>query len=368
MPDREHAEIGNAAHGDDSSVTDFSGTKSPATSPNGRLGAIRERLGWSSLEHRIPPVANRLPYMLGGLTLFGITVLIATGMLLDQFYSPTPLAAHDSVVFIMSRVTLGNWVRGLHYWGATVAFVSMFLHLCYVFYRRGYARPREVTWLAGVGLFILLFALVFTGTVLKADQEGGEALAHAVAGAKMSGPPGLLLSPEFAASTTLLTRLHNAHVSVLPILLLALLGLHLMLIRVHGIKSSERSTVPFTHHVRRLSGFALLLFAFLATLAAVFPPALGHPAVEGVEITKPFWPFLWIYAVENTFGMVGMIIAPAILFGFLFAVPLLDRGHRSTDVRPRARWVLVAALIVLALYVGGIIYGVFAPQVQHLGM
>ena len=329
-------------------------------------GGLKERLAWEALEYRIAPVANRLPYMLGGLTFFGILLLIVTGLFLDQFYNPSPLAAHDSVLYIMTRVPLGNWVRGIHYWAAALVLVSVVLHLAYVFWRRSYARPREVTWWAGILLLLIIFGLVFTGTVLRADQEGTEALAHAVAGAGLVGPLGAILSPDFARSTTLLSRMHNVHVSLLPILLFAFIGLHFFLIRYLGIHAHEPKTVPFTHHLRKLTGYGLVLIALVGTVAALFAPGLGYPGIAGVEVTKPFWPFLWIYTVENTFGLWGMIFAPLVLFGFLFVVPLLDRGRDHQT--PRPRWLSALAVVMLVLYVGGIIYGVFAPQVQHIGM
>lgn len=327
---------------------------------------VKQRLAWDALEYRIAPVANRLPYMLGGLTFFGIIVLIVTGVLLDQFYNPSPVGAHDSIVYIMTRVPMGNWLRGLHYWGAALVLVSVVLHLVYVFWRRSYLRPREVTWWAGVALFIVIFGLAFTGSVLRADQEGSEALAHAVAGAKLVGALGAPLTPDFTRSTPLLARLHNAHVSLLPIVLFALVGLHFWLVRYLGIHAHEPRTVPFTNHLRRLTGVGLLLFAFLGVLAAVVPPGIGFAGIEGVEVTKPFWPFLWIYTVENTMGIWGMILAPVVLFGFLFVVPLLDRTRDETQRRPR--WFVGLAVLLLALYVGGIVYGVFAPQMQHIGM
>ena len=333
---------------------------------SGWRAKLRERLALNALDYPIPPSANQIRYMLGGLTFVGIIVLILTGLFLDQFYNPSPLTAHDSVLYIMTRVRLGNWIRALHYWAATVVFITVFLHLCYVFWRRSYAKPREVTWWAGVALFLILFLLLFTGTVLRGDQEAGEALAHAIAGAKLAKALGSVMRPDWAASTTLFTRMHNIHVSLLPLTLLALIGLHFMLIRVLGIHAHEPKTERFSNHLRKLSGVGLLLFAGLGMLAALAPPGIGHPAVEGVEVTKPYWPFLWIYSVENTAGMTGMVFAPAILFGFLAAVPLLDRGDHTYH-RP-TRLVLTLALIMLALYVGGIIYGVFAPLKQHLGM
>ncbi|MEW5916464.1 MAG: hypothetical protein AB1762_08665, partial [Gemmatimonadota bacterium] len=215
-------------------------------------------------------------------------------------------------------------------------------------------------------LFLTIFALAFTGSVLRADQEGSEALAHAVAGAQLVGSLGAPLTPEFTASTPLLARLHNAHVSLLPIVLLGLVGLHFWLVRYLGIHAHEPKTVPFTQHLRRLTGFGLLLFATFGILAALFPPGIGQPGIEGVEVTKPFWPFLWIYTVENTLGIWGMLLAPLVLFGFLFVVPVLDRGHNHSTRQPR--WLVGVATALLALYVGGIIYGVFAPQMQHIGM
>lgn len=326
---------------------------------------VRERLALDGLDYPIAPTANRLVYMLGGLTFFGILLLVVTGILLDQYYNPSPVAAHDSMMYIMTRVPLGYWVRGLHYWAASIVLVSVFLHMSYVFWRRSYLRPREVTWWAGVGLFMVLFALAFTGTVLRADQEGGEALEHAIAGSKMTGWMGFPLSPDFTTSTTLLSRLHSAHVSLLPLVMLALIGLHFWLIRSLGINSTEPKSSRFSDHLPKLGGYALLLLGLAGTLAAFFPPGIGHPSVEGVEMTKPFWPFLWIYVVENTWGMTGMVIAPIVIFGFLFIIPLVDRPREG---HPRHGLLTTISLIMLALYVGGIIYGVFAPQQQHMGM
>ena len=349
-------------------------TAVPPKAPRG-VGAVQERLALGDLDYPIAPSANRLPYMLGGLTFVGILVLIITGVLLDQFYNPSPTAAHDSIVYIITRVPLGNWVRGLHYWAATIVLVSVVLHIGYVFWRRSYLRPREVTWWAGVGLFVLLFGLGFTGTVLRGDQDGTEALEHFVAGARLVGALGAPFSPDFARSTSLLGRLHSMHVSLLPLLLLGLIGLHFWLIRALGIHTHEPKTSRFTRHLPRLAGYGLLLVAAIGVLAAAFPPGIGHPGVSGVEVTKPFWPFLWIYAVENTVGMTGMVFAPLVLFGFLFLVPLLDRGghpagegHGHESGRARPRWLLGLAVLLLLLYVGGIVYGVFAPQMEHLGM
>ena len=325
-------------------------------------GTFRERLALDRLEYGIPPVANRWPYMLGGLTFFGIVVLVVTGILLDQFYNPSPVGAHDSIVYLVTRVPLGRWIRSLHYWSATFVTLSIVAHLSYVFWRRSYTRPREATWWAGVALALVLFVLVFTGSVLRADQEGSEALAHAVAGAQLLGWLGAIVTPDFTRSVPLLARMHNLHVSVLPIVLFAVIGLHFWLIRHLGIHDPAPKTVRFSQHLRKLSGFALVGFGLIGILAAVAPPGLGFPGIEGTEVTKPFWPFLWIYTVENAAGLWGMLIAPLVLFGFLAVVPWLDRVPEAQ----RPRWLTVLALIMLVFWLGGIIYGYFAPQQQHI--
>jgi quinol-cytochrome oxidoreductase complex cytochrome b subunit len=107
----------------------------------------------------------------------------------------------------------------------------------------------------------------------------------------------------------------------------------------------------------------LLLYAGIDALGALFPPGIGFPAIEGVEVTKPYWPFLWIYAAENAMGLWGMIVSPAALFAFLVAVPVLDRGGSR-----RARWLSTLAAVVLAALLGALAYGALAPKVQHLGM
>ena len=304
--------------------------------------------------------------MLGGLTLVSLLLLIGTGIILDQYYSPTQLDAHNSVVYIMTRVPLGNWVRAIHHWAATTAFVSVALHLGLVFWRRSYRSPRAATWLTGVALLLVVFGLIFSGSVLPTDQEAVEAMAHAVAGAKMSGPLGAVLTPDFTPSTSLLSRMHSVHVSLLPLALLAIVSAHFLLIRAIGIHAEGAPTATFSQHLRKLSGAGLLLAAGIGALAALAPHGLGHPGVEGVEVTKPAWMFLWIYAVENTMGMVGMLVAPVVLFGFIAVVPWLDRN--PAPGAPRPRWLVALALVLLAAWVGGIIYGFVAPQQQHLGM
>lgn len=333
-----------------------------------RRGAdwLVSRLALSALDYRIPKAANRWTYMLGGLTGFLIVVLIATGLYLAQFYSPTPAGAHDSVLYIISRAPLGDWVRGLHYWSAGAVTLTVTAHLVYVFWRRSYKRPREVTWWAGVGMAGLIFLLIVTGAALRYDQEGFEALAHFVAGGQLTGALGAFFTESFTRSTTLLSRIFSLHTSLLPLALLGLMGLHFWLIRHLGIHAPADETGVFRRHAVRLAGGGLLAASLVGLLAVLFPPGLGYPAVAGAEVTKPFWPVLWVYGLENVLGAWGMVLGPAALFGFLAAVPFLDR--RGGDDPGRHGWLgwigLLVGLCVLALW----LYGVFGARQQHIGM
>lgn len=292
----------------------------------GRSGrAIGERLGLGGLDYEIPREAQRWTHLLGGLTAFFILLLVATGVYLAQFYDPTSVGAHASVQYIITRAPLGDWARSLHYFSAAGAVITVVTHLVVVFRRRAYRYPREVTWWAGVAMAGLLFLLVVTGSALRYDQEGFEALTHFVAGGELTGGPGRFFTADFTPSTSLLSRVFSLHTSLLPLALLALIGLHFWLIRQLGIASADEQRTVFRKHVIRLTGISLLALAVAGALAALAPEGLGYPPVAGAEVTEPFWPVLWVYGLENLLGAWGMVLGPAVVFAFLVTVPLLDR-------------------------------------------
>lgn len=330
-----------------------------------RVNGIAGRLGIDGLNYEIPAEAQRWPYMLGGLSAFLLVVLVLSGLYLEQFYNPTPAGAHDSVLYIITRAPFGDWVRSVHYWSAGALVLSVAAHLTWVFWRRSYRKPREITWWAGVGLAGLIFLLLVTGTALRFDQEGYEALAHFVAGGRLTGALGSFFTEQFTLSTSLLSRIYGMHVSLLPIALVALLGLHFWLIRRLGIHSGDRARSVFLVHLRRLAGAGLLAFSAVGVLALALPEGLGYPAVPGHEVTKPFWALLWIYGLENLLGAWGMILAPAAIFLFLAAVPLLDRREEHDPVRS---WVGYVGLFVGLLVLGFWLYGMFAQARPHIGM
>ncbi len=327
------------------------------------------RLGWHGNDYTIPAIANRLPYFLGGLTLCGILIQILTGIYLAQYYNPDPLSAHSSIIYIVERAWLGDFTRSLHLWSANLVLTTVTLHLLWVFWRGSYKKPRELTYWAGVAMLGILFFLYFTGTVMKNDQEAIEALAHNVVAAERAGVAGVLLTPGFTRSVPLLTRLYGMHVSVLPLALLANLGLHLWLIRyldIHTHAGEAEGGSNFQTHLRKLAALGLLFVALVALLAVFSPAPLLPEGVSGVEITKPPFFFLWIYAVENFLGTNGLVVVPPLVFLLLFLPPLVDR---KPSTRPRDRkLVLTVGFGLILLLFALAVYAKLAPAQQHLGM
>ncbi len=313
----------------------------------------------------IPRLGATLRYSLGALTLFSLGILVLSGLWLGQFYNPSPAGAHDSVQYIISRAPFGDFARSLHHWAATIMVITIVGHVVWGFMSRAYRAPREVTWYVGLGLAALTFLMVATGTILGYDQEGYEALAHFLAGAELAGPLGRFFASDYTLSTPVLARVFSLHTSLFPLLAVGLLGIHLWLVRQLGISAPGPDDVLFVAHLRRISGVCFLLFAGLLALATFAPEGLGYPPVPGYEVTKPFWALLWVYALESLTGMWALVWAPAVVFLFLAAVPLVDRGGPAGKSPPALR-VAGAALLAMLLALG--LWAALSPPQQHLGM
>ena len=341
--------------------------------------AIDERLGLSGLAYPVPAHANRIGYILGGITFFGFLILAATGIWLAQFYHPTPEAARESVVYIMNVAPAGDIVRGIHFWTANIVMATVLLHLGRIFVTGSYKRPREANWLIGVGLLATTLGLMFTGTVMKWDQEGYEALGHNVEAANLLGAIGFWFSSDFETSLPLLGRLYMAHVVILPAFGTLLLIAHFLLVKHHGISSLPevhdaavdggpapvKTGSTFAAHLIRMAGFGLLILAAATILAIVFPAGLGSRPIPGTETTKPPWMFLPFYPFEDWFGLSALLWVPAILFGALILLPFIDRSpYRSPR---RRRVVLAVGAIVAVALVALVVFAVLTPTASHLG-
>ncbi|MBN9328337.1 cytochrome b N-terminal domain-containing protein [Cellulomonas sp. 73-145] len=344
------------------------------------VDVVDERLGITALEYPVPEHANRLSWTLGGITAASLGILIVTGILLVQFYSPVPESANASVRHIVTGVTGGRFIRGIHFWAAQAMYVTALLHLIRVFLTGSYKRPREGNYLIGVAMFGLVTLAIFTGTVLKWDQEGFEALGHNIEIGRLLGGVGLWFSPTFADQVPILVRLYGAHVVIVPGLILVLAVLHGLLVKKHKISPhpslpsdasgtqapSDEPTAPFTAHLKRIAVFGMVLFGILGVLAVLWPPTVGAPPVEGLEITRPPWMFWWVFTLENWVGLAGILWGELAFFALLAALPFIDRNPRRAW---RQRPVAIAAASILFVIVA-VLTTLMAvtPAKQHLGM
>lgn len=213
------------------------------------LDWINERSGfdraWETLFARHIPEAKgpvAWLYTLGSASLFVFTLQAVTGMLLAMNYVPSPDHAYDSVRYISEQVLLGSFMRGLHKWGASFMVVLVSLHMLRVYFMGAYKYPREATWIAGVGLFVLVMGFSFTGYLLPWDQKAywATAVGTNIAGqTPVLGPTIAKVmkgGPELGTAT--LTRFYAFHVLVLPAVTMLLIGVHLFLVIWHGISEA----------------------------------------------------------------------------------------------------------------------------------
>jgi len=335
---------------------------------SGLQNIFKERLGLHLLDYEVPEHSNSIKYSLGGMTVTSFGVLIVSGILLAQFFNPTPDRANSSVHFIMDQVYLGWFLRGIHFWAGEILTITLILHMIRVFYTASYKNPREVNWLLGVGLLGLMITLMFTGTVLKWDQEGYEALDHFLWVAEKFGIVGAPLTEKFSPGVPLLSRIYMAHISLLPIITIAVLGLHIFYIKYHKLSAKPDGedtgrTISFTQHTAYLRRAGAGVFALTCLLALIISPPLGNAPIMGLEVTKPPWQFVWIYALENLW-VPSLIVAPFLISLCLISVPFIDQ---SVETDPKKRPVAMIVLwSTVILFTALILWGKFTTMTHSM--
>ena len=193
------------------------------------------------LFRKVPKGTNWF-YTLGSATMFAFLNQAVTGVFLAMFYQPNVNGgAYESIRYITDDAFLGQLVRAMHKWGASVMIILIFLHMARVFFFGAYKYPRELTWIIGVVLLILTLAMGFTGYLLPFDQRSYWAT---IVGVNINGTGPLIgpylsdflrAGPEFGATT--LSRFYAIHMMLIPGLIAALIGAHLYLITKLGISA-----------------------------------------------------------------------------------------------------------------------------------
>jgi cytochrome b6 len=219
------------------------------------------------LKKTVPVHRMSWAYYFGGLALFFFTLQAATGALLLFYYEPTVSDAHTSVEYITNHVPGGAFVRNMHAWCSSFMIFFVLAHMVTTFAMKAFARPREITWMAGVGLLLLTFGFGFTGYLLPWHQIAVNATKVGLQSIEMAGNylPGslaslpaklrVLIQGEAAVGQATLSRFYVLHVLVLPLLLGGGLGLHLLMVQLHGM--SQGVDAPPKRHEKFFPAFVL---------------------------------------------------------------------------------------------------------------
>ncbi len=343
--------------------------KETKSSDVGILAAVRDFL-------REPmPEGVGWTHVFGSILLFLVLLQVVTGILLALVYSPSPDAAYESVQYIDNHVLFGRFVRGLHHWSASAFVVVLVLHLLRTFVYAAYKSPRRGTWVAGVALFLVVLGFAFTGYLLPWDMKAYFATRVGIevgASAPGLGPMvATLLQGGSELGELTLTRFYALHVVILPLLLLALVGVHLYFVRRFKITPPwKRNDEPvrysgsfYPRQFARDQVAVTLVFLILAFLAY----KLGAPLEARADPTdtnyvpRPDWYFYGLYQLLRLFQgpleVVGTVVIPTLFFVALFALPFVDRSPERALARRRG---LVATglgtfgLILLLTVWGGI--------------
>jgi ubiquinol-cytochrome c reductase cytochrome b subunit len=346
-----------------------------STEPGTLSEWLVERTGWKGLTYPVPAHANTFWYLLGGISFVGFLILFATGIYMAQFYSAQSADAQQSVIYLITGVPLGDLIRSIHFWTAQIVTVTVILHFLRILVTAAYKKPRELNWFVGLGLLLITLGAVYTGSVLKYDQEGLEALQHAKEAGGLMGPLGAFFTTQFSRSVSLLTRFFTLHTSILPLIFAVLIGIHIYLINQHGIspkatldatarKTKGEGESRFDIHLRSMIGYGLILLALVMLLALILPAPIGQPGVPGAEVTKPWWMFVWLFPAEARLGARALIVVPAILGALLVLVPILDRSPYLSPLK-RKGILIVAGFLLTIIIISGIV-AALQPVAGHL--
>ncbi len=329
------------------------------------------------------PVPRNLNYMwnFGVLAGFCLVIQIVTGIILAMHYAANADIAFTSTEHIMRDVNWGWLMRYAHANGASAFFVVVYTHIFRGFYFSSYKAPREMIWLLGVLIFLLMMATAFMGYVLPWGQMsfwGAKVITGLFGAIPLVGEPlQQWLLGGFAPDNAALNRFFSLHF-LLPFVILGVVILHIWALHIPGSSNptgveikTESDTVPFHPYYTAKDGFGLGVFLVLyCAMVFFFPNALGHPDnyIQANPMQTPahivpewyFWPF---YAILRAFTT--DFILSAKLWGVLamfsailvwFFLPWLDKSPvRSGNYRPLFRkffYVLLIDVLVLG-YCGG---------------
>ncbi len=330
--------------------------------------------------HPVPRETASWFYVFGSAALTCFMLQIVTGILLALIYVPSAGEAWESLQTLNHGIALGWFIRALHGWGSNFMIAIVLIHMVQVFLFGAYKFPRELTWIVGVVLLLATLGMAFTGQVLRFDQDAywglgiGASIASRV---PVIGPwtVNLMLGGPIIAGTTL-SRFFALHVFVIPGLLVAFVGVHLLMVLKLGINEwpmpgrlvrratylqeyhelTQKKGIPFVPNAVWkdifFSGFLVAAIAICAIHFGPFGPG-GQPDPTIIQTApRPDFFFLWLYALLSFLPPSAetpiLLIGPAIGILALLALPFVaGEGEKSWKRRPIA--MLTILLVAVSL-------------------
>jgi ubiquinol-cytochrome c reductase cytochrome b subunit len=354
-----------------------------------RLGASGQPAGGT--EYRVPRSSVSWSYIFGSATCVVLLLELITGLCLALVYVPSADNAWQSLLYLNYQQPFGWYLRALHFWGSNFLVALMILHLVQVFVLGAYKYPRELTAIGGTLLLLLTLAMALTGEVLRFDQEAYWDLAIGFTLAGRTPLIGawlvhfLMGGPIIAGAT--LARMFTLHVLLLPAVMLALTGLHLVLVYRLGISEwpmpgrlvkrdtylanyrelVERDGEPLIPNGLRkdLIFAAIIVLGLIVTAAIMGPKGPNGAPNPSIVQTRPHPDFFFLW-MEALMGLLpawldtpfALIVLPILLLGLL-ALPLISpTGERHFRRRPLS---MVIAIVVLTVLVTTTWLGTYDP-------
>jgi cytochrome b6 len=312
-------------------------------------------------------------YYFGGVSLFLFIVQVITGILLLLYYKGSEQLAWESIQFIMSKVRFGWLIRSIHTWAANLFILTVFIHMFSVFFEKAYRKPRELTWLTGMGMLFLGMGFGFSGYLLPWNELAFFAtkVGTDIAGVlPVIGKPLMIFlrGGEDVTGATL-SRFFGFHVAVFPGLFTVLLGIHLIFVQGQGMSeppgsdaAPNRRVMPFfPNFLLRDLLLWLLVLNVLAILAVFFPSELGRkadafaPAPAGI---RPEWYFLFMfqslkYIPAQVLFMDGEVLG-IMLFGIAgllwMFVPFWDRKSSRGETNKLVNYIGLFVVLYILLF------------------
>jgi cytochrome b6 len=342
---------------------------------------LKIRIFVDYMSHKAVPVHGHSAfYYLGGITLFLFIVQVTTGILLLMYYRPGAETAYESVRFIVSEVSFGWLIRSLHSWSANLMIFFAFLHMFTAYFTQAYRKPRELTWLTGVGLLALALGFGFSGYLLPWNELSffatrvGTEMADKIP--VIGNQIMVIMRGGEEVSGATIGRFFGLHVAILPALFTVLLAAHLILIQRQGMsepldwkdkpESAKRYQKFFPNFFYRDLLVWLIVLNGLALLAVVFPDGVApvhwplgvkaDPFAPPPPVIRPEWYFMFAFQALKLLPAHVLFIEGELVGIIVFAVggivwtlvPFLDRKSRHEK---KSGWFVGFGVFVLAFII-----------------